>query len=109
VSELRKLLLAWLTLPLTALDWWVAWDRIPSRVVMKTNSNGQPIHWATREEALRFDLLLIAGVLVFLTVIGGLVTALEPAKRRPVSVGLLLVAAFIALVVNGVLWGMKVE
>jgi hypothetical protein len=34
-SDLRVTLWSWLLVPLTALDWWFAWSRLPERVVMK--------------------------------------------------------------------------
>jgi hypothetical protein len=108
MSPLRRLLLAWLALPLTALDWWLAWDRLPQRVVMKTGAHGEPLHWATREDALRFDLLLIGGVLAFLTLTSALALASQPEKGRQVATGGLLVAAFLFVVVNGILWGRQV-
>jgi hypothetical protein len=109
VSPLRKLALAWLALPLTALDWLVAWGRLPARVVMKTNASGQPIHWATREDALRFDLSLVGGVLVFLTIVSALVVALQPEKARQATWGAVVVALFLFLIVNGILWGSQVQ
>jgi len=68
-SDLRMTLWSWLLVPLTALDWWIAWSRLPERVVMKTGPSGQPTSWAAREQAMTFDLGLLAGVLAFTTVL----------------------------------------
>jgi hypothetical protein len=75
---------------------------------MKTNASGRPIHWATREEALRFDLLLIGGVLVFLTVATGLVVALQPERGRRVTIAGVVVAVFLFVLENGILWEYRV-
>ncbi|HEY2510930.1 MAG TPA: hypothetical protein VGI39_08745 [Polyangiaceae bacterium] len=108
MSTLQKLLALWATLPLTALDWWVAWSRLPARVVMKFGPNGQPIHWAAPEEAMKFDLFLLGGILVFLTVIGALALFARPEKERQLSTALLACAGFVALILNGILWAYQV-
>jgi len=61
--------LAWLTLPLTALQYWLVWDRLPARMATHFNAAGQPNGWMTREQALTFGLGITILFLVILTVI----------------------------------------
>ena len=52
----RKLLftavvLAWLALPLTALNFSRAWDRLPQRIAVHFDADWQPNGWTSREGA----------------------------------------------------------
>jgi Protein of unknown function (DUF1648) len=57
--------MAWLALPLTALNYRRAWDRLPRRVAVHFDINWQPNGWTSREGAL----MLALGTTVFLLVI----------------------------------------
>jgi glucan phosphoethanolaminetransferase (alkaline phosphatase superfamily) len=57
--------LAWLALPLTALKYWTAWDRLPMRIAVHFDANWQPSGWTTKQGAL----LLALGTTAFLLVI----------------------------------------
>jgi hypothetical protein len=61
--------LMWVALPLTAMRFWVAWDRLPVRMATHFNINGQPNGWMPRETALYFALGVTALVVVVFTVI----------------------------------------
>jgi Protein of unknown function (DUF1648) len=68
----RKLLqsavaLAWLALPLTALNYWRAWDRLPIRVAVHFDANWQPNGWTSREGARMLALGMTAFLLVVFT------------------------------------------
>jgi hypothetical protein len=108
LSQLRATLWSWLLVPLTALDWWFAWARLPERVVMKTGPSGQPTSWAPREQAMTFDLVLLAGILAFTTVLTLIVAFAQPEKATRVSIGTAACNAFVFLVLNGVLWFVQV-
>lgn len=108
-SDVKRLLWPWLFLPLTALDWWIAWRRVPERVVMKFGSNGQPVSWATREQALEFDLLLVGGVLAFSTVVVFLAGMAQPEKAGKAYAGLAVTNTLIFLVTNAILWIVQVR
>jgi hypothetical protein len=43
--------LAWLALPLTALNFSRAWDRLPQRIAVHFDANWQPNGWTSREGA----------------------------------------------------------
>lgn len=85
LSDLKNLLWMWLTLPLTALDWWIASGRLPEHVVMKFGPNGQPASWASRYAAMKFDLGLLCGVLLFATVAGALGIYQRPWKSQAIA------------------------
>jgi len=57
--------LAWLALPLTAVKFWLAWDRLPARIAVHFDVNWQPNGWTSREGAL----MLALGVTTFLLAI----------------------------------------
>jgi len=61
--------LMWLVLPLTALRFWWAWDRLPERMATHFNASGEPNGWMTREAALEFGLGMTLLFLVVFTVI----------------------------------------
>jgi len=55
----------WLALPLTALNYWRAWDRLPMRMAVHFDINWQPNGWTSREGSL----LLALGTTIVLLVI----------------------------------------
>jgi len=57
--------LAWLALPLTALNYWRAWDRLPARVAVHFDINWQPNGWTSREGSL----MLALGTTAFLVLV----------------------------------------
>jgi hypothetical protein len=56
-------LIAWLALPLTAFNYWRAWDRLPARIAVHFDVNWQPNGWTSREGALTLA-LVTTGVLL---------------------------------------------
>jgi hypothetical protein len=103
-SDLKKILYAWLLVPLTALDWCIAWRWVPERAVMKVGSDGQPRAWALRWDAMMFDIKLLSGCLLFITAIGFLIAFQKPWKASWGAWIVLLSGGFIFLLLNGVLW-----
>jgi hypothetical protein len=61
--------LMWLALPLTAMRFWAAWDRLPLRMATHFNLSGQPNGWMPRATALYFALGVTALLVVVFTVI----------------------------------------
>jgi hypothetical protein len=57
--------LTWLALPLTALKYGSAWDRLPMRIAVHFDVNWQPNGWTSREGAR----LLALGTTAFLLII----------------------------------------
>src|SRR5208282_2859948 len=58
----------WLALPLTALNYWRAWDRLPMRMAVHFDINWQPNGWTSREGALMLALGSTAFILVIFTI-----------------------------------------
>jgi len=63
------ILLAWLALPLTWLQYHVVWDRLPARMATHFNAAGEANGWMTRESAVIFPMALAALFLVVFTAI----------------------------------------
>jgi hypothetical protein len=61
--------LLWLALPLTALRYWMVWDRLPARMATHFDAAGDPNGWMSREASLGFGLLSLAVVLVISAVV----------------------------------------
>ena len=106
-SDLLALVAPWCAIPLTALDWWLAWDRLPARVVMHVAENGRT-STALREDALMFDLRALLYLLCAHACVTLFVNAVDPARTKAASavVGLAVLVLFAAL--NWVLWTMQV-
>jgi hypothetical protein len=88
--------LMWLALPITALNYWRNWDRLPTRMAVHFDANWQPNGYTSREGALELGLGIMAVMLVVFTI--GLLIAhdLKPAAAWP-----LLVVFYVTL---GFLW-----
>jgi len=66
-------LLMWLVLPITFLDSWLVWDRLPHRMAVHFDANWNPNGWTTREGSFDFSVLVVLFMLVVFTVISFLV------------------------------------
>jgi Protein of unknown function (DUF1648) len=60
--------LTWLALPLTALNYWRAWDLLPARVAVHFDINWQPNGWTSREGSLMLALGTTAFLLLIFTI-----------------------------------------
>ncbi len=100
----KRILLAWMAVPLTALDWAIAWRKLPEQVVMKYGSSGRPLSWAPRAAAMRFELSLMAGVIGFGTVLAFLVALTAPWKGPQVAGVVLVIGVFMLVLMSYVLW-----
>jgi hypothetical protein len=108
-SDLAKLLAPWLMVPLTALDWWIAWSRLPEHVVVKYGAHGQPTGYRTREDAMMFDVGMLGGVMLLCTVILLIAAFSGSEKLAKLYVGFTCCEVIIFLVVNAMLWMTKVQ
>jgi len=61
--------LMWLALPITALRFWVVWDRLPLRMASHFNFNGRPNGWMPREAAFVLALGITAFMLAVFTTV----------------------------------------
>jgi hypothetical protein len=88
------IVLLWLALPLLVLEYRGAWDRLPAQIATHFDAANQPNGWMSREEALRFGLILMAGAMGVST--GVLITA----TRRRVDAFSWLLLAFFAVFIG---------
>jgi hypothetical protein len=70
--------LMWLALPATALDYWLAWDRLPARMAVHFDANWQPNGYTSHQGALELGLGIMAFVLIISTVVTLVAQALKP-------------------------------
>jgi uncharacterized membrane protein len=76
----------WLSIPVTALHYWRAWDELPLRVATHFDANWQPNGWSSREGALTLSLGMLGLVLGVLTPTSLLVRARKPGHAWPVVI-----------------------
>ena len=88
--------LMWLALPITALNYWQAWDQLPARMAVHFDANWQPNGFTSREEALKLGLGIMAFMLVVFTV-----AALAAHVAKPGAGWALLVIFYVVL---GFVW-----
>ena len=60
--------LMWIAVPLTAFDYWLAWDRLPARMAIHFNADWRANGWASREAALGFAMGVVVFMLLVFTV-----------------------------------------
>ena len=86
--------LMWLFLPLTAMRYWLAWDRLPARLATHFDAGSRPNGWMTRQDALTFGLGMTVLFLLILTVV-----AYALRRQKASDAGSWAVLGLIALVV----------
>jgi uncharacterized membrane protein len=74
----------WLALPITALNYWRVWDRLPMRMAVHFDANWQPNGYTSREGALLLGLGVIAFLLLLFTVAAYTVRTNKPSSAWPV-------------------------
>ena len=70
--------LMWLALPMTGLNYWQTWDRLPRRMAVHVDANWQPNGYTSRESALMLGIGIIAVMLIVSTVAALIARALKP-------------------------------
>jgi hypothetical protein len=93
-------LLMWLALPLTALNYWRVWDRLPMRMAVHFDANWQPNGYTSREGALLLALGIIAFMLVLFTVASFAVRTNKPNSAWPLMVVFYVTLTVLCLVNN---------
>jgi hypothetical protein len=84
--------LMWLALPLSAAEYWLAWDKLPPRMAVHFDANWHANGYASREGAVKLGLGIMAVALVVFTVGLLIAYALKSGGAWP-----LLVVFYIAL------------
>jgi len=85
----------WLALPITALNYWRAWDQLPASMAVHFDVNNHPNGYTTKEGALELGLGIMAFMLVTSTIAALVSHALKPSSSWPVLVISYIVLAFI--------------
>jgi hypothetical protein len=75
--------LMWLALPVTALKYWRAWDRLPMRMAVHFDAHWRPNGYTSREGALMLGLGIMAFLLVVSTLGALIAHALKPVAAWP--------------------------
>lgn len=70
--------LMWLSVPISALEYWRAWDQLPLRMAVHFDANWQPNGYTSREGALMLGLGIMGFILVISTVGALIAHALRP-------------------------------
>ena len=90
------LLLMWLALITTAVNYWRVWDQLPARMAVHFDANFQPNGYTSREASAELGLGIMAVLLLLFTIAGLIAHAMKPAAAWPMLVGFYVVA--------GILW-----
>jgi hypothetical protein len=78
--------LMWLALPITALKYWQAWDRLPARMAVHFDADWRPNGYTTREGSLTFGLGIMAVMLLTFTIASLVTRAQKPGSSWPVLI-----------------------
>jgi hypothetical protein len=85
----------WLALPISALKYWRAWDRLPMRMAVHFDANWQPNGYTSREGSVMLGLGIMAVLLVLFTVAGLIAHDMKPAAAWPMLLGFYVVLGFL--------------
>jgi hypothetical protein len=87
--------LMWLVLPVTALNYWRAWDHLPLRMAVHFDANWQPNGYTSREGAVMLGLGIMAVMLILFTVAGLIAHDMKPAAAWPMLLVFYVVLGFL--------------
>jgi hypothetical protein len=89
-------LLMWVTLPISAWEYWTGWNELPARMAVHFNAKWQPNGYTSREGALYLGLGILVVMLLLFTLATLIIHAMKPPAAWP--------AQLIAYVTVGVCW-----
>jgi uncharacterized membrane protein len=78
--------LMWLALPITALNYWQAWDRLPARMAVHFDAAWRPNGYTSREGSLMFGIGIMAVTLLTFTIACLITRAQKPGSSWPVLI-----------------------
>ena len=78
--------LMWFALPITALNYWRAWDRLPDRMAVHFDAYWQPNGYTSRQGSLMLALGITAFMLLVYTITGYIVFAQKPSVAWPILI-----------------------
>ena len=88
-------LLMWLALPISAFQYWRAWDQLPMRIAVHFDANWQPNGYTSREGASLLGLGIMVVMLLLFTVAGLIVRAQKPSASWPMLLVFYVVLGFL--------------
>ena len=88
--------LLWLVLPMTALNYWRSWDQLPARVAVHFDANWQPNGYTSREGSVMLGLGIMAFLLLVFTLAALIAHSYQSNAAWPILI--------IAYVVLGFCW-----
>lgn len=94
-SQVLAIWLMWLAVPITALDYWLAWDRLPARMAVHFAINWRANGWASREAAFGFGV----GVVVFMLLVFTIASYVARTSPVPKFMPWVLLAFFYGVIV----------
>jgi hypothetical protein len=98
----------WLVLPVTALKYWSAWDRLPMRMAVHFSANWRPNGYTSREGSLLLGLGILVVMLTLFTIAGFFVRSLNPAASLPMLLVFYVVLAFLWFGNNSIVdWNLR--
>ena len=103
-SYAKRLWVLWLALPLTALNYWLCWKRLPAQIAMHYDVSGRPNSWASPDVARSFSLGFLFFMLLVFTAVGYLVAYKRPDRAKPAVILLFIVMFFVFVFMNGFVW-----
>lgn len=87
--------LMWAALPITGLEYWRVWDRLPLRMAVHFDSNWQANGYTSREGAIMLGLGIMAVLLLFFTVAALIARAMKPGASWPMLLAFYVVLGFL--------------
>lgn len=88
------LVLMWVGLVTSSLDYWRFWDRLPARMAVHFDANWQPNGYTSREGAVALGLGIMTVMLVLFTVAGVIAHAMKPVAAWPMLLVFYVVIGF---------------
>ena len=79
-------LLMWSALPINALYYWRAWDRLPPRMAVHFDANWQPNGYTSRAGAVTLGMGILVTMLLIFTVATLIARAVKPSSAWPVLI-----------------------
>ncbi len=96
IAKYKWFLLAmWLALPVSALNYSRAWNRLPVRMAVHFDAHWQPNGYTSREGALQLGLGIMVVLLVLFTVAGLIAGAVKPVAAWPMLAVFYVVLGFV--------------
>jgi uncharacterized membrane protein len=100
----KWLLALWLALPTTALNYWLAWNRLPARIAVHYDASGRANSWASPGEVRTLSLWVLVFVLAVVTGTGYLVAYLRSDRAKPALILIYLSVGLLWVALNGFVW-----